>query len=202
MRIETKYDIASAVNVGAEYDKGVKKLFKSKEIIVPIMEMVIPEFEGCSQEEILNCLDLTSITSDEIVSDTPVSEMDDYDLMNVIVIRMGEKSEERGIFDYLNQIFVGNIEEIETYSHIEWEEEFKEDVAMTMTGFSDVLLRRGREEGRKEGREEGREIGQEETTVKFIWSLHEMKCTDEMISEAVKKPVDYVQDILKKDAPQ
>ena len=41
-----------------------------------------------------------------------------------------------------------------------------------------------------------------ETTVKFIWSLHEMKCTDEMISEAVKKPVDYVQDILKKDAPQ
>ena len=134
--------------------------------------------------------------------------------MNVIVIRMGEKSEERGIFDYLNQVFVGNIEEIETYSHIEWEEDFKEDVAMTMTGFSDVLVRRGREEGReegrvegrKEGREEGRiegrEIGQEETTVKFIWSLHEMKCTDEMISEAVKRPVDYVQDILKKDAPQ
>ena len=108
------------------------------------------------------------------------------------------------------KVFVGNIEEIETYSHIEWEEDFKEDVAMTMTGFSDVLVRRGREEGRKEGREEGRiegreegrEIGQEETTVKFIWSLHEMKCTDEMISEAVKKPVDYVQDILKKDAPQ
>lgn len=69
-----------------------------------------------------------------------------------------------------------------------------------------MLVRRGREEGRKEGREEGRiegrEIGQEETTVKFIWSLHEMKCTDEMISEAVKRPIDYVQDILKKDAPQ
>ena len=119
---------------------------------------------------------------------------------------MGEKSEEKGIFDYLNQIFVGNIEEIETYSHIEWEDEFKEDVAMTMTGFSDILVRRGREEGRKEGREEGRiegrEIGQEETTVKFIWSLHEMDFTDDMISEAVKRPVDYVQDILKKDAPQ
>ena len=53
MKIETKYDIASSVNIGAEYDKGVKKLFKSKEIIVPIMEMVIPEFEGCSQEEFL-----------------------------------------------------------------------------------------------------------------------------------------------------
>ena len=180
MKIETKYDIASSVNIGAEYDKGVKKLFKSKEIIVPIMEMVIPEFEGCSQEEILNCLDLVSITSDEVVSDAPVSETDEYRI----------RGEDAGIFDYLNQIFVGNIEEIETYSHIEWEDEFKEDVAMTMTGFSDVLVRRGREEGR------------EETTVKFIWSLHEMDFTDDMISEAVKRPVDYGQDILKKDAPQ
>ena len=141
MKIETKYDIASSVNIGAEYDKGVKKLFKSKEIIVPIMEMVIPEFEGCSQEEILNCLDLASITSDEVVSDAPVSETDEYRI----------RGEDTGIFDYLNQIFVGNIEEIETYSHIEWEDEFKEDVAMTMTGFSDVLVRRGREEGRKQG---------------------------------------------------
>ena len=180
MKIETKYDIASSVNIGAEYDKGVKKLFKSNEIIVPIMEMVIPEFEGCSQEEILNCLDLASITSDEVVSDAPVSETDEYRI----------RGEDAGIFDYLNQVFVGNIEEIETYSHIEWEEEFKEDVAMTMTGFSDVLVRRGREEGR------------EETTVKFIWSLHEMDFTDDMISEAVKRPIDYVQDILKKDAPQ
>ena len=129
------------------------------------------------------------IRKEDVLGETDEPE-EDYDLMSVIVIRMGEKSEERGIFDYLNQVFVGNIEEIETYSHIEWEDEFKEDVAMTMTGFSDILVRRGREEGR------------EETTVKFIWSLHEMKCTDEMISEAVKRPVDYVQDILKKDAPQ
>ena len=42
------------------------------------MEMVIPEFEGCSQEEILNCLELASITSDEVVSDAPVSETDEY----------------------------------------------------------------------------------------------------------------------------
>ena len=59
-------------------------------------------------------------------------------------------------------------------------------MAMTMMGFSDVLVRRVREE----------------ETVKFIWSLHEMECTDEIISEAVKKPVDYVQNVLKKDAPQ
>ena len=57
---------------------------------------------------------------------------------------------------------------------------------MTMTGFSDILVRKVREE----------------EAVKFIWSLHEMECTDEMISEAVKKPVDYVLDVLKKDASQ
>ena len=57
---------------------------------------------------------------------------------------------------------------------------------MTMTGFSDILVRKVREE----------------EAVKFIWSLHEMDFTDDMISEAVKRPVDYVQDILKKDAPQ
>ena len=109
------------------------------------------------------------IRKEDVLGETDEPE-EDYDLMSVIVIRMGEKSEERGIFDYLNQVFVGNIEEIETYSHIEWEDEFKEDVAMTMTGFSDILVRRGREEAR------------EETTVKFIWSLHEMDFTDDMIS--------------------
>ena len=57
---------------------------------------------------------------------------------------------------------------------------------MTMTGFSDILVRKVREE----------------EAVKFIWSLHEMDFTDDMISEAVKRPIDYVQDILKKDAPQ
>ena len=64
------------------------------EIIVPIMEMVIPEFEGCSQEEILNCLDLMSITSDEVVSDTPVSEVDEYRIR-------GEDSELSGGSDKL-----------------------------------------------------------------------------------------------------
>lgn len=59
------------------------------------------------------------IRKEDVLGETDEPE-EDYDLMNVIVIRMGEKSEERGIFDYLNQIFVGNIEEIETYSHIEW----------------------------------------------------------------------------------
>ena len=54
------------------------------------------------------------IRKKDILGETDEPE-EDYDLMNVIVIRMGEKTEDRGIFDYLNQVFVGNIEEIETY---------------------------------------------------------------------------------------
>ena len=180
MKIETKYDIASSVNIGAEYDKGVKKLFKSKEIIVPIMEMVIPEFEGCSQEEILNCLDLASITSDEVVSDAPVSETDEYRI----------RGEDAGIFDYLNQVFVGNIEEIETYSHIEWEEEFKEDVAMTMTRFSDVLVRRGREEGRKEG--------QKESIVQLVTRKYQLGDSPEKIARDLLMSEEEVEEILGK----
>ena len=52
------------------------------------------------------------IRKEDVLGETDEPE-EDYDLMSVIVIRMGEKSEERGIFDYLNQVFVGNIEEIE-----------------------------------------------------------------------------------------
>ena len=181
MKIETKYDIASSVNIGAEYDKGVKKLFKSKEIIVPIMEMVIPEFEGCSQEEILNCLDLASITSDEVVSDAPVSETDEYRI----------RGEDAGIFDYLNQVFVGNIEEIETYSHIEWEDEFKEDVAMTMTGFSDVLVRRGREEGRKEGIYQGKIL----THISMIQKKVKKNKNLEQIVDELEEPMEEIKPI-------
>ena len=68
-------------------------------------------------------------------------------------------------------------------------EEFKENVAMTMTGFSDVLARRVREEEH------------EKMIVKFIWNMHEQDLTDDVISKTVEKPIDYVQDVLKKERP-
>lgn len=313
MKIETKYDIVSAQNIGAKYDNGVKRLFKSKEIIVPIMEMIIPEFEGCSQQEILNCLDVTSITSEEVVSDAMVTEEEeyqilgdatelsgikdklirydskfrirnpklsiknmrvnlhidlegqksyrpknpsypiikralyyvardlssqlgtvvgktdysklekcysiwiciedvpgilqntmteytikkedilgetnepdrDYDLMSVIIIRMGKDTKEQGIFDYLNGLFEGNINKVESYSHIEWEEDFREEVTMSMTGFSDVLVRKT----------------EEKKTMEFIWNMHQLNFTDDIISKVVKQPIEYVQDVLKQDPP-
>lgn len=88
-------------------------------------------------------------------------------------------------------------------------EEFKEDVAMPIEGFADALVRRYIKEGREEGfREkfkeefiEGREEGRREATIEVIWNLHELDFTDEKISKAVDQPIEYVQEVLKKERP-
>ena len=69
MRDETKMDVYTSGVTGAEYDAGMKQLMSNKEIIVPILQMTVPEFKTCSQEEILQCLDISSITKDDFVSE-------------------------------------------------------------------------------------------------------------------------------------
>ncbi len=71
MRNETLADVYASNVTGAEYDAGMKNLMSNKEIIVPILQMAVPEFRDCSQEEIVQCLDLSSITKDDFVSDIP-----------------------------------------------------------------------------------------------------------------------------------
>ena len=76
MRDETKMDVYTSGVTGAEYDAGMKQLMSNKEIIIPILQMTVPEFKTCSQEEILQCLDISSITKDDFVSDIPNIEKD------------------------------------------------------------------------------------------------------------------------------
>ena len=76
MRDETKMDVYTSGVTGAEYDAGMKQLMSNKEILVPILQMTVPEFKTCSQEEILQCLDISSITKDDFVSDIPNIERD------------------------------------------------------------------------------------------------------------------------------
>ena len=76
MRDETKMDVYTSGVTGAEYDAGMKQLMTNKEIIVPILQMAVPEFKTCSQEEILECLDVSSITKDDFISDIPNIEKD------------------------------------------------------------------------------------------------------------------------------
>ena len=76
MRDETKMDVYTSGVIGAEYDAGMKQLMSNKEILIPILQMTVPEFKTCSQEEILQCLDISSITKDDFVSDIPDIEKD------------------------------------------------------------------------------------------------------------------------------
>ena len=76
MRDETIIDVYTSGVTGAEYDAGMKQLMSNKEIIIPILQMTVPEFKMCSQEEILQCLDISSITKDDFVSDIPNIEKD------------------------------------------------------------------------------------------------------------------------------
>jgi glycosyltransferase involved in cell wall biosynthesis len=76
MRDETVIDVYTSGVTGAEYDAGMKQLMSNKEIIIPILQMTVPEFKMCSQEEILQCLDISSITKDDFVSDIPNIEKD------------------------------------------------------------------------------------------------------------------------------
>ena len=68
MKNVTKEDIYASCITGA-YDAAMKKLLSNKEILVPILQMTIPEYEGYTQEEILSCLDTDSITGEDFVSD-------------------------------------------------------------------------------------------------------------------------------------
>ena len=277
MRDETKLDVYTSGITGAEYDAGMKHLMSNKEIIIPILQMTVPEFKTCSQEEILQCLDISSITKDDFVSDIPKIEKnlrltredselsslteklvrfdirfriknprlsteeirvnlhidmeaqksyrpsnpsypvlkravyyaardlssqlssitettdysklekcysiwicaedipkklqntlteyslskkdiigvadepdEDYDLLTVIVIRQGEKTEEKGIFDYLNGIFTCDINRIDKYSHIKWSEPFQREMSK-VTGFGDMIYERGMRAGEQKG---------------------------------------------------
>ena len=48
MRDETKMDVYTSGVTGAEYDAGMKQLMSNKEILVPILQMTVPEFKTCS----------------------------------------------------------------------------------------------------------------------------------------------------------
>ena len=53
MREQTKKDIYAAHAVGIEYDRACKRVFQNREIIAPILQMVVPEYEGCTVKEVL-----------------------------------------------------------------------------------------------------------------------------------------------------
>ncbi|MBU5480493.1 hypothetical protein KQI91_04550 [Blautia sp. MSJ-19] len=311
-------DVYTAGVTGAEYDAGMKQLMSNKEIIIPILQMTVPEFKTCSQEEILQCLDISSITKDDFVSDVPKIEKnlrltkedselsslveklvrfdirfkiknprlsteeirvnlhidmeaqksyrpsnpsypilkravyyaardlssqlnsitqttdysklekcysiwictedipkklqntlteysfskkdiigvadepeEDYDLLTVIVIRQGKKTEEKGIFDYLNGLFTCDINKIEKYSYIKWSEPFQEEVS-EVAGFGDMIYERGMRAGKQEGIQKGIQQGRHEGMI--LGALMSGK-TPEEVSDMLNLPLEEIKKV-------
>lgn len=70
MREETLIDLYAASN-GSTYDEACKRLFQNKEIIAPILQMVVPEYHSCTVEEVMRCIDADSM-EDVPIEDVPV----------------------------------------------------------------------------------------------------------------------------------
>ena len=85
MRDETKMDVYTSGVTGAEYDAGMKQLMSNKEIIVPILQMTVPEFKTCSQEEILQCLDISSITKESHLNRLNLMRQVVLDLRSILI---------------------------------------------------------------------------------------------------------------------
>lgn len=275
MRDETKETIISVKNRGEEYDESAAALFMNKEIVAPVIQMVVPEFQGMSVEDIIRHIE-TDIVRTDPVDDIPIimeglptemksvyekcirydthfkmrnpvlskediaillhfdlevqnkylttnpayplikraiyycarelsgqlgrltkatdygklekvysiwicnhsipveeqntlslysiqkkdligKSLDDkahHDLISVIMIRRGNKSQGDDIFNYLQAVFKSDIITMQKYSDVEWSEELKKE-ANTMSGLGMSIYEEGIEIGRREGFEEG-----------------------------------------------
>ena len=69
MREEIAKDIYAAGALEREYDAACKRVFRNKEIIAPILQMMVPEYKECTVEEVLRCID------EDTMKDVPVEDI-------------------------------------------------------------------------------------------------------------------------------
>ena len=69
MREETEKDLYAAEVRGQEYDEACKRVFQNKEIIAPILQMVVPEYKDCTVEEVIRCID------EDTIEDIPLEDI-------------------------------------------------------------------------------------------------------------------------------
>ena len=117
----------------------------------------------------------------------------DYDLMEVVIIRQGEKSDiTRPIFDYLDGIYRADIETIDKYTPASDNPEIKREVA-DMPGMSQTIYKNGYDSGYGSGYDSGYGSG-------IISLVSEGDITIERAAEKLNKPVDEIQKLLKEYA--
>ena len=65
----------------------------------------------------------------------------DFDLLEVIMIRCGEDPKEKGVFDYIDSVFMADFKRLHNYSNIEDNEDVRKDV-ISVGGFSSNQIER------------------------------------------------------------
>lgn len=127
--------------------------------------------------ELQNTVSLYKIDKHDLIGNTSEPK-ENYDLLNVIMIRRGEQESDEAIFDYLTSFFNSNIDGICKYVNIKDDEEVLEGVRK-MSGLGQTIY--------EEGLEEGIEKGIEKTLRLLIASGKISQSDAEEISKATKK---------------
>ena len=116
---------------------------------------------------------------------------EDYDLIDIIMIRRGDESSDEQILDYLNNLMKADLSGIRTYSNIEWPEEL-ENEGDYMLGFADSLLRQARAESEARGKAEGKT----EEMQANIRSMQKNGLSAETIAQYLNKSIDVVRSFM------
>ena len=71
LRTESVQDILSAGAIGEKYDQAMKRIWRNREILAPLLQVCVEEYESESIEDIMRYIDADSISDDTPVSDLP-----------------------------------------------------------------------------------------------------------------------------------
>lgn len=148
----------------------------------------------CSEEKMPKKLQNTMtryyIKKEDVIGYTEEPK-EDYDLMEVILIREGEEPLKEGVFDYLNSLTQADLERTKKYSDIEWSEALNEE-AKRMPGFADTLIKKTEIESKAKGKVEGKA----EKTVEVVRNMQKEGFSPEMIAKIVQKSVATVKSMM------
>ena len=78
-----------------------------------------------------------------------VEDESEYDLMTVVIIRRGKKTDENGIWDYLQGVFDSDIKTMKKYSDVSWSSKLEQEVHR-MCGLGESIYQKGTLEGRRD----------------------------------------------------
>ena len=134
-------------------------------------------------EEIQNTATRYYIAREDYIgaSDEP---REDYDLLEVIIIRRGEKKEiSEPLFRYLRGIYEADIEEIDKYTPASANPELREEV-QKMPGMSQVIYDNGVSQGIQQGIHQGIQQGQN-VLIETVYRLRNGESREEIIKSGV-----------------